>query len=245
MRNYKLLIQYDGTDFAGWQIQKNHITVQQLISDALEILLREKVNLIGSGRTDTGVHALGQTANFKTEKQIDIYRFTHSLNAILPQSISIKTMEETYEGFHSRFDAIKRSYLYFITTDKSPFFYKYSYHCNEHYDAVLLNKISKELIGTFDYSSVSKNNPDQRSKICTVHEAHWYRKGNFLIFLIEANRFLHGMVRITVGTILQIAKENKISLGEIIKAKDKSLAGGSVPARGLFLYKVKYKTDGL
>lgn len=240
MKNYKLLIQYDGTDFAGWQIQKNHITVQQLISDAIKVLLREKVNLIGSGRTDSGVHALGQTAHFKTEKEPDLYKFKHSLNSILPKSIAIKEIEETDEHFHSRFDAVKRSYLYFISSNKSPFYERYSYHCNEQYDIHRINEISKELIGTYDFTSLSKNNPDQPSKICSVYDAHWYRKGDFLIFLIEANRFLHGMVRLTVGSILLIAKENNISMTELISAKNKSLAGGSVPAKGLFLYKVKY-----
>lgn len=240
MKNYKLLIQYDGTDFAGWQIQKDQNSIQGCISDALEVLLKEKVNLIGSGRTDTGVHALGQTANFRYEKDINIYKFLYSLNSILPKSISIKKMEETHKDFHSRFDAVKRSYLYFFTNHKSPFYYKYSCRTNEHYDVGQLNNISKGLIGTYDFTALSKNNPDQLSKICTVYDAHWYYKGEFLIFFIEANRFLHGMVRLTVGTILNISKENNLTLTEIIESKDRDLAAGSVPARGLFLYKVKY-----
>lgn len=240
MRNYKLLIQYDGTDFAGWQIQKDQNTIQQFLTEALEIILREKVNLIGSGRTDAGVHAFGQVAHFKTEKEIDIYKTAHSLNSILPQTISVINMEETEENFHSRFDAVKRSYMYFITNIKSPFYNKYSYLCSEKYDSSQLNQISKDMIGTFDFTSLCKNNPDQPSKICNVYEARWYRKGAFLIFLIESNRFLQGMVRLTVGTILQLAKQNENTLRQIIEAKDKSLSAGSVPAKGLFLYKVKY-----
>ena len=127
MRNYRLTIQYNGTKYSGWQIQPNVDTVQQQIGEAIQIITREKVNLIGSGRTDAGVHALGQVANFRTNNQLDLRKFQHSLNSILPDDISIKDICEVEEEFHSRYDARKRSYLYAISSLKSPFYRDFSY----------------------------------------------------------------------------------------------------------------------
>src|SRR5690554_5481482 len=122
MFNYKLLIQYDGTNYSGWQTQLNAITVQQVIEEAVEKIIREKITLTGSGRTDAGVHALGQVANFRTEQKLELNKFRYSLNSVLPEDIAILKADETVESFHSRFDAVKRSYLYFFTLYKSPFY---------------------------------------------------------------------------------------------------------------------------
>lgn len=244
MKNYKLTIQYDGTDFAGWQIQSNAPTIQQHIIDAAEILLKEKINLIGSGRTDTGVHAFGQVANFRTGLEIDSYKFVNSLNALLPGSISIINMEQVDESFHARFDATKRSYLYFITSAKSPFYNKYSYKYNrignEEIDA--LNKLSRHFIGTHDFTSMSRKESDVKNRNSTIFNIHW-RKGNHVTtFYVEANRFLHGMVRTLVGTLLYTVDNslNEKYLDEVLNAKDRTAAAESVPSKGLFLYKVRY-----
>ncbi len=127
MNNYKLTIQYDGTNYAGWQFQQNAETVQQKISDAIKIILKDEINLIGSGRTDAGVHAWGQIANFQTFHDLDTFKFNYSLNSILPKDISIIKIEKKEEDFHARFDAVKRSYFYLFSKYKSPFFDRYSY----------------------------------------------------------------------------------------------------------------------
>lgn len=245
LKNYKLTIQYDGTDFAGWQIQNNASTVQQTIIDAIHTVTKEKVNLIGSGRTDAGVHALGQAANYKTLKPVDdIRQFQHSLNSITPKSVVIDSMEEAAEGFHSRFDARKRSYIYLFSKSKSPFYYKYSYHFPpiEKYDIGRLNNLSKVLLGEHDYTSLAKKGSDTDNFNCTVYEARWKASGDFVIFFVEANRFLRGMVRAMIGTLLQTADGdyNSVMLEDIINEKRREAAGQSVPGHGLFLYKVRY-----
>src|SRR3989339_1942505 len=160
MNNYKLIIQYDGTNYAGWQIQSNAATVQQKIVDAIEVILKEKINLIGSGRTDTGVHALGQVANFRTENELDLYKFRYSLNSILPNDISVLKMESVNESFHARFDAKNRSYIYLFCDHKSPFYNNYSYYFPSlsKLDFDYLNRISKTLLGIHDFTSYSRKN---------------------------------------------------------------------------------------
>lgn len=242
VNNYKLTIQYDGTDYSGWQIQSGSKTVQQTITDAIEIITKEKVNLIGSGRTDSGVHALGQVANFRTEQEIDIYKFKYSLNSLVPNDISVVEMEKVPDDFHSRFDAKKRTYIYLITTFKSPFFRKYSYHYHNDLNLSVLNKISSQFIGNKDFTSFSKKNDEIDNKQCEVFEAKWYVKENLIIFEITANRFLHGMVRAITGTILRAAetRSNKEFIDNIFEGKSRELASMAVPACGLLLYKVEY-----
>ena len=242
MNNYRLKIQYDGTNYAGWQIQENAVTVQQKITEAIKVLTKEQVNLTGSGRTDAGVHALGQVANFKVDSKLDIYRLLHSLNAILPKDISVTNIELTDENFHSRFDAKKRSYIYFISKMKSPFYHPYSWFYHETIDILKLKELSDSLVGEFDFASFARKNTETENKICEIYQANWRETKELIIFYIEANRFLHGMVRTIVGTILKLAKENggvKL-LDEILNLKDRETAGEAAPARGLFLYKVKY-----
>ncbi len=201
--NYKIKIQYDGTGFAGWQIQPNAPTVQQTIVDAIKIITKKEVNLIGSGRTDAGVHALGQIANFRIDAELNIRKFTHSVNAILPDSVAVSEMQETNKNFHARFDAKKRSYIYLISLKKSPFYKKFSYTFSPagEYDLVKLNQLSKQLLGENDFTSFSKSNSDTKNKVCEIFNIHWHKQGDILIFYVEANRFLHGMVRTIVGTL--------------------------------------------
>ncbi len=244
MNNYKLIIQYDGTNYAGWQIQSNAVSVQQKIVDAIEVILKEKVNLIGSGRTDTGVHALGQVGNFRTENELDLYRFRFSLNSILPNDISVLKMEKVEEAFHARFDAKNRSYIYLFCDHKSPFYNNYSYYFPSisKLDFNLLNRISKTLIGLRDFTSYSRKNTEIEDKTCDVKEIIWHKGKTISTFYISANRFMHGMVRSIIGTIL-FAAEKKLSedyLIEVLKEKNREAADESVPAKGLFLFKVRY-----
>ena len=210
MNNYKLTIQYDGTDYSGWQIQNNAVTVQQKIIDSIEIITKEKVNLIGSGRTDSGVHALGQVANFRSEQNLDVYKFRYSMNAVLPNDISITEVESVNQEFHSRFDAKHRSYIYIFSHIKSPFFEKFSYIYPpiEKIDLDKLNLLSICLLGEHDFTSFSKKNIEIDEKKCTLNEIRWRRTRDKTIFYVNANRFLHGMVRTIVGTVLYASEKN-------------------------------------
>lgn len=242
MNNYKLIIQYDGSNYAGWQVQNNAISVQQTIIDAIMVLLKEKVNLIGAGRTDTGVHALGQTANFRTEKEIELSKFAYQLNAILPSDISVVALTKVPPDFHARFDAKKRSYMYLISKQKSPFFKNYSYRYKGLIDIEKLNLLSKYLLGSHDFTSFSRKNSDTKNKICNVMDIRWKESQGMVFFYIEADRFLHGMVRTVVGSLLHAMQNN---LGneyflDLFEARSREAAAEAVPGKGLFLYKVKY-----
>ncbi len=242
MFNYRMTIQYDGTKYSGWQIQENALTVQEVLAKSIEQISQEKINLIGAGRTDTGVHALGQVANFLISRELDLYRFKYSLNSVLPDDISITAIELADEKFHARFSAKKRSYIYLISNHKSPFFDRYSYNLFSELNQDKLNELCSVLIGVQDFTSFSKNNPDVQNKICEIYEARWRRQKNFFIFYIEANRFLYGMVRAIVGSLLKAySTETGIEyLRNVILQIDRNAAADAVPAKGLFLYKVKY-----
>ncbi len=244
MPNYKLTIQYDGTNYSGWQSQPNGNTIQDVITSTISQITQSSINLIGSGRTDTGVHALGQVANFRIDKSLDLFRFHHALNSLLPHTIAITKLEEVSESFHARFDAIKRSYLYIIAKNKTPFYgnFSYQYFNRNKLDVIKLNQLSKVFIGEHNFTSFCKKKSDTENKICIVYDIHWKENKSFFIFKIEANRFLHGMVRAIVGTVLSasIKNKNKDYIKEILRKKDREAAGESVPAKGLFLFKVKY-----
>jgi len=244
MHNYKLTIQYDGSQFHGWQIQKNALSVQQIIEDKLSIIFREKVQLQGSGRTDTGVHALGQVANFKSIIRMKKEKLSHSLNSMLPDSISIVKVEKEYEKFHSRHYAKDRSYIYLFIDHKSPFYNKFAAfdYNSKKWDVEKLNIISKEIIGKKDFTTLCKLGSSAKDMICDVSEIHWRRNGNLLIFYITANRFLRGMVRLAIGSILEAYQKDdpKKYLNDILETRDNKCAGKAVPPEGLYLYKVRY-----
>jgi len=244
MNNFKLTIQYDGTAFAGWQIQQNAVTIQQTIIDKIEILLKENVNLIGSGRTDAGVHAWGQVANFRTEKRIELEKFRYSLNSILPTTIKIKKIENVSEEFHSRFDAKKRSYYYFISKIQSPFFLNFAYFFPriKNISVKALNERSTTLIGKHDFTSFARKNTETKNKICTIYNIKWRETKDYVQFFVEADRFLHGMVKTLVGTIIQLelASAEQKELLKILDKKNREAAGKAFPSKGLFLFKVRY-----
>lgn len=242
MFNYKITIQYDGTRYAGWQFQENATSIQEVISNSIKQILQEEINLIGAGRTDTGVHALGQVANFELSKELDLFKFKYSLNSVLPDDISIANIELVDEKFHSRFSAKKRSYIYLISNQKSPFFDHYSYTLFSDFNQDKLNELSSALIGTQDFTSFCKINTEVQNKICEVYEVRWRKQKNFFIFYIEANRYLYGMVRAIVGSLLKAysSEEGMNYLKNIFNQKDRNAAADAVPAKGLFLYKVKY-----
>lgn len=244
MSNYKLIIQYCGKNYCGWQIQKNSPSIQAEIKNNIERILGHEINLIGSGRTDTGVHAIGQVANFHAEISNE-NKFLYSINSLLPNDISVISIEKVNDEFNSRFDAVSRSYIYLISQIKSPFYFDYSYMIswlNEEH-ILRLNQLSKSFLGVHDFSSFTKHNNEVENKICEIKNIYWRKEKHLTYFLIEANRFLHGMVRSIVGTLLMAVRENYNNeyINSLLIEKDRSKAGMSVPAKGLFLFKVKYK----
>jgi tRNA pseudouridine38-40 synthase len=244
LNNYKLTIQYDGTDYAGWQIQKNAPSVQEEIKKAINIILREEVNLIGSGRTDTGVHALGQVANFRTEKELDENKFFLSLNSVLPPAISILKIEQVDESFHARFDARSRSYIFLISKIKSPFYKRYSLFVPrfDNYNFEKLKQLTDVFLGEHDFTSFCRKESEVENKVCNIKIAAWRNWPHYALFYIEGDRFMHGMVRTITGTLLHSLKENKNEkyLQDIFNAKDREAANEAVQAQGLFLFKVRY-----
>lgn len=244
MPNYKISIQYDGSDYFGWQSQPSGRTIQDKIVKSIHQITHQKINLIGSGRTDSGVHAYGQVANFNLDSEIEIFKFKKSVNALLPPDISIRGIEKVNENFHARFDAKKRSYFYLINKEKSPFLDKYSYQYPYFRKINMdnLKSLSKPLVGENDFTSFCRSNTDTENKICNIYEINWKMTRDLLIFKIEANRFLHGMVRTIVGTLLSLSlkAESPEAVEKILLNKTRTSAGEAAPAKGLFLFKVKY-----
>lgn len=233
---------YKGTCYSGWQIQPNATTVQQTIETALSTILREEISVVGCGRTDAGVHAWQHFAHFNCKEKLDQRKLAYKLNNLLPNDISIHSIRKTHEDAHARFDATSRSYCYQISQQKSPFLFDYCYFTNESLDLSTLNDGAAILIGKHDFQSFSKVKTEVNNFICEVFTASWESRDNLLIFNISANRFLRGMIRTIVGTLLDVGK-NKTSLEtfkNIIQAKDRTKAGKSVPAKGLFLNTINY-----
>ena len=247
MHNYKIIIAYDGTHYSGWQVQPNGISIQETLQKALKIFLREDISLIGSGRTDAGAHALGQAAHFKTSKNIDFYRFLHSLNGLLPLDIRIKAIEKVPLDFHARYHAIGKIYHYFLHLNPilNPFSRLYSLHVYEKLDLNLLREGAQYLIGTHDFTAftneshrgVAAYDPIRQLKRLAIFPTE---EGLRLEF--EADGFLYKMVRNIVGTLLEIGTKKRTpgSVLSILASKDRRLAGQAAPAHALFLMEVIY-----
>jgi tRNA pseudouridine38-40 synthase len=252
MRNLRLTIEYDGSRYCGWQVQNSHQSpvtshqsIQETIEKTLKKILQEKVKLIASGRTDAGVHALAQVANFKTTKSIPLDRLQKSLNSILPQDISIHKIEEASLDFHSRFWAKAKTYRYLILNKNYPSalfrgrVYVYPYQL----DMKLMQQEAKCLLGRHDFKSFCASGSGAKSTIRLIKRMSIKEVENNLISIeIEADGFLYNMVRNIVGTLLDVARGRfpKGSTKKILRAKDRRLAGPTAPAHGLYLVKVKY-----
>ena len=240
---YILQLNYKGTRFNGWQRQKNAIGVQQVIEAKLKILLKEKIEITGAGRTDTGVHAHFYVAHFDTKKNIsDKYTFLKRLNGLLPQDIAIEFIKEIDAEFHSRYSALQRTYHYYIHTAKNPFLNEFSVFSHYNLDVEKMNEASKLLLDYQDFASFHKTNSSQKTTICTVYEAYWSNENTRLRFRITANRFLRTMVRTIVGTLIDVGR-GKFSVSDfrrIIEAKNRKVASLAAPPEGLFLVDVVY-----
>ncbi|MDH7444718.1 tRNA pseudouridine(38-40) synthase TruA [Aquimarina sp. 2201CG14-23] len=239
---YFLELSYNGTPYHGWQRQPNAITVQEVLEKSLSILLRVKTDVVGAGRTDTGVHAKQIMAHFDSEEVLDVVQFKYKLNSILPSEIAIQKIDKVQEDAHARFDAISRSYEYIITLSKNPFKIHNAYFVKKELDVDLMNEAAKILLNYTSFKCFSKSKTDVKTYNCNITEAIWEMNGDVLVFRISANRFLRNMVRAIVGTLLEIG-EHKLNLNDlidIIHSEDRSKAGYSVPAHGLYLTEVQY-----
>jgi tRNA pseudouridine38-40 synthase len=242
IRNIKLLIEYDGTDFVGWQRQMNGRSVQQEIESALQKLTSETVTLVGAGRTDSGVHARGQVANFFTRSNLSINDFHRGLNGILPDDVVIYSVDEADKDFSARYSAKERKYCYYISQHPTAIERKYSWQLGYDFNIALMNEAALNILGTHEFQSFCKSVSEVDNFLCTVYEARWEKINTKLIFTIRANRFLHGMVRALVGTLINVGRGYTPynEFVRILSAKDRTKAGQSAPPQGLFLEHVQY-----
>lgn len=238
---YFIELAYNGKDYFGWQKQPKQISVQEVLEKAFSTLLRVPIEIMGAGRTDTGVHAKKMFAHFDFEGDLNS-DLVHRLNSFLPKDIVIYQILPVQPEAHARFDATDRTYHYFVQIGKDAFNFDYAWQIRFELDLDKMNQAAEFLIGTQDFSSFAKIHTDVKTHICTVKHAQWVRCGNELKFTITADRFLRNMVRAIVGTLVDVGK-GKISLEEfnkIIGQKDRSFASGSAPAQGLYLVDVVY-----
>ena len=243
---YFIYFSFNGKFYHGWQKQKNSITVQQKIEESLSVLLKDKIKVTGAGRTDTGVHAKQMVAHFDVNEHFEnSNKFIFKLNKFLSNDISVKSLKSVKNNAHARFDAISRTYEYHICKQKDVFIDEYSYYLNHPLNNKKINEAIKIIINNKDFKSFTKSKTDVSNYLCNIIDSKLIEFDKKYIFEITANRFLRNMVRSIVGTLIDVGLE-KISLDnfiEIINSKDRSMAGYSVPAKGLFLTKISYPEE--
>ncbi len=239
---YFLDLSYDGNRYHGWQLQKNAHSVQAEVNRALSVWLQQEVNCVASGRTDTGVHARQQIVHFDSPKKLNEAQGIFKLNTLLPYDVAVHQLWEVPENSHARFDAVQRSYQYFIHQKKNAFLFNRSYYYTRPLNVDLMNEAGRILLQYENFQSFSRVKTEVNNFNCQIGEAYWHMENDSLIFTVSANRFLRGMVRALVGTILLVGEE-KITLADfkgIIEARDRKQAGRAAPAFGLYLNAVKY-----
>jgi tRNA pseudouridine38-40 synthase len=243
---YFIELAYDGTDFHGWQTQPNATTVQELLDDALTIVLRESIETTGCGRTDTGVHARDFYAHFDSPSLVidhqSLVKVVESVNAILPYTIAVKRIIPVHAEAHARFDATSRSYEYHVHFNKDPFKINHSWQLRDKPDIALMNAAARIIMEHTDFSCFSKSNTQTYTNNCKITRAEWVYSEHCLVFHITADRFLRNMVRAIVGTLMQVGRKEiqPEDVEAIIESKNRSNAGTSVPACGLYLTEIKY-----
>ncbi len=246
MTRYFIKLSYKGTYYCGWQEQENAVTVQQKVNEALSVLLQKPIDTVGCGRTDTGVHATDFYAHFDTEIAFaDKEEFLYRMNKIVPKDIAVLDIISVTENAHARFDASNRTYKYYINKKKNPFLEETAWYYTQDLNLEAMNTAAQELFLYTDFSAFSKSNTQTKTNNCKIFIAEWNQVDDTLIFTICADRFLRNMVRAIVGTLIEVGTA-KISVAEfrqIIEGKDRTKAGQSVPAEGLFLEKVEYPTN--
>ncbi len=248
MHRYFLYLSYNGAPFCGWQKQPSSPSVQETLENSLATLLRKNVEVIGCGRTDTGVHAEAYFAHFDWEDDTlanpaHLERLTYQLNAILPKAIAIHNIFEVPRGFHARFSATWRTYHYHIHTAKNPFLDDTSYYCRTLFDPRKIQEAAQRLCGQRDFTSFSKLHTQTAHNFCHLQKAEFLRTGQERwMFVFTANRFLRNMVRAMTGTLLEVGTGRRAveDIDTLLQAKDRCQAGNSVPAHALFLHEIEY-----
>lgn len=243
LQRYFIEVSYDGTDFYGWQRQPDDVSVQEVIEAQLTKLHSNRpVPIVGCGRTDTGVHAHHYILHVDIPMIQDLDNFQFKLNRMLPASIAIHSAYPVSNDWHARFSASARTYRYFIHQKKDPFVARKSWYFSKQLDIQAMNEAAKLLVGTQDFTSLSKLHTDVKTNICTITKAEWQSDGDSLYFEITADRFLRNMVRATVGTLIEVGlgKIQPDEITNILEAKDRGAAATSVPPQGLFLWQIAY-----
>jgi tRNA pseudouridine38-40 synthase len=241
-QRYFIELSYDGTNYHGWQVQPNAVTVQETLNDALTTVLRQSIETTGCGRTDTGVHATQFFAHFDSKSEIESSKSEIGINAILPKDIAVKRIIPVHHDAHARFDATLRSYEYHIHFCKDPFKLNHSWELRDKPDIALMNEAAQMMTGYTDFSCFSKSNTQTFTNNCKISRAEWVEKENGIVFHISADRFLRNMVRAIVGTLIQVGRKEMEpeAIRGIIESKNRCNAGTSVPACGLYLTEVQY-----
>lgn len=243
LKRYFVELSYNGSAYHGWQRQPNAMSVQQALEEVLSKLIRERISLVGAGRTDTGVHARQMFAHFDTAQEIvNPKELAFLLNGFLKDDIAIKAIRRVQPTAHARFDATARDYQYHIATTKDPFHAPLHYYLKNKPDIDLMNQAAKILLLHEDFQCFSRSNTDVKTFLCNIKKAEWQQEDDYLVFYICANRFLRNMVRAIVGTLLEIGfKKRKVEdIEMVIKSKDRGKAGFSAPAHGLYLSRIEY-----
>lgn len=248
MPTYRLTLEYEGTDWYGWQIQPDRPTIQQAIQDALATILRlDDVLVVGSGRTDAGVHATGQVAHVALQQSIDPFRLRGALNGVLPPTIVVRDLAPAPDDFHARYSARARRYEYVLTAEPVALARRHVWYVRPAPDVSLMKQAAEDLLGAHDFTSFCRTQTETPNRICTVTEAAFTSapRSGLTLFSIEADRFLHGMVRSIVGTLVDIGQGRRPlrAIPSILAERDRRVASRSAPARGLTLVSVKYAND--
>ncbi|WP_422348738.1 tRNA pseudouridine(38-40) synthase TruA [Flagellimonas sp.] len=239
---YFIRFAYFGKAYHGWQNQPNAITVQEVLEKALSTLLRQPIEVVGAGRTDAGVHAKEMYAHFDVDQVANREELVYRLNAYLPEAIAIQDLVAVKLDAHARFDATERTYEYWLVQDKNPFYSDFAHCILQPLDVKAMNKAANYLLSHTDFESFSKSNSDVKTFNCDVRKAFWEKKEDKLVFTIVADRFLRNMVRAVVGTLLDVGlgKMEPEKINDIIESRNRSKAGVSVPAKGLYLTAISY-----
>lgn len=245
MRNIKMTVQYDGSRYKGFQrLQDNDLTIQGKIESVLSKMTDEPIEIIGSGRTDMGVHAYGQVVNFKTNTENSLSKIQKYLTEYLPEDIVVKSVEEADERFHSRYNAISKTYLYKIDNNKvhSPFLRKHTTHIEKRLNLDLMREASQYLVGEHDFTSFASSKSKKKTNIRTIESISIQEHEGIVSIYVDGDGFLYNMVRIIVGALIDagLRRKSPEDIKEMLEAKDRSKASDTALAKGLYLYKVKY-----
>jgi len=241
---YRLLVEYDGTDFLGWQVQPQGPTVQGALEAALTVALRAPARVVGSGRTDAGVHARGQVAHVETDGTADPWRLRRALRGLLPEGVAVLDVQEAAPGFHARYDAVRRTYRYHVATAPRALDRRTRWVLHPPPDVAAMNRAAAALLGRHDFSAFCIIQSGTKNRVCTVEQAAWApeaRDGDWT-FEIAADRFLHGMVRAIVGTLVQVGRGTRpeADVADVLASGDRRRAGPAAPPHGLVLERVDY-----